>query len=109
MEKSEQKVVGPVRPRRKRQEMMSLLRAFEKTNGITVKEFCRQHHIGEGTFYNFRKRYQQSRSKSASPSGFIAIAPSTTREQYTDRLFAEVKGIKLYQPVTAEYLKSLAQ
>ena len=105
MENSEQR---SARPRCSRQEMVSLLKAYEKTNGITVKEFCRQHRIGEGTFYNFRKRCQQVKSKPARTTGFIAIAPSTTREQYTDRLFAEVNGIKLYQPVTAEYLKSLA-
>lgn len=105
MEKSEQKAS---RTRRSRQDMESLLKEFEKRDGITVKAFCRQYGIGEGTFYHFRKRYQQSKSKPSSTAGFIAIGPSSVQEGHTVRLFAEVKGIKLYQPVTAEYLKILA-
>lgn len=104
MEQSEQK---PSRGRRNRQELLSLLKAFEKSEGLTVKAFCAMHHIGEGAFYSFRKRYYHKKAKQVKPSGFIQIKPPAA-EARPGLLFAEVKGIKLYQPVSADYLKTLA-
>jgi hypothetical protein len=103
MKKEEQKAR---RLRRTHSELESLLKEFESSKDITIKEFCRQHQLGEGTFYNFRKRYRQHSSKADRTGKFIAIT-SVSQERVAERLFAEVNGIRLYQPVTAEYLKSL--
>jgi hypothetical protein len=104
MEQSEQKRSGS---RRNRQELIALVKKFEKSEGITVKAFCALHNIGEGAFYSFRKRYYHKRAKPEKPTGFIKIRP-TAAEGKPGILFAEVKGIRLYQPVSADYLKALA-
>jgi len=102
----EQTEVKPVKIRRTRQQITQLLRAYDKSEGITVKDFCRKHDISEGAFYSARKRH---RPKNAEPrtSGFIAFQPPAAKES-ASVLFAEVKGIRLYQAVPAEYLKTLA-
>lgn len=104
MEQSEQKLSGG---RRNRQELITLLKKFEKSEGVTVKAFCALHNIGEGAFYSFRKRYYHKTAKPEKHTGFIKIKP-TAAEGRPGLLFAEVKGIKLYQPVCADYLKTLA-
>ncbi len=95
------------RLRRTRSEMESLLKKFERSKGASVKEFCRRHELGEGAFYNFRKKYRQQLPMAGGPEQFIAIESAVRPEGQAERLFAEVNGIRLYQPVTAEYLKSL--
>lgn len=104
MEQSEQKASGG---RRSRQEFTALLKEFERSKGVTVKAFCALHTIGEGAFYSFRKRYYQKNAKPDKPVGFIHIKP-TDGNGRPGVLFAEVRGIKLYQPVSADYLKILA-
>lgn len=105
MEQLEQKVSGGRRSRQA--EFTSLLKEFEKSKGVTVKAFCSLHNIGEGAFYSFRKRYYQKKTKPEKPAGFIRIKPTDGNGQ-PGVLFAEVRGIKLYQPVSADYLKTLA-
>jgi hypothetical protein len=104
MEQSEPKTFGG---RRSRQELAALLKEFEKSEGVTVKAFCALHNIGEGAFYSFRKRYYHKNAKPDKAAGFIHIKP-TDGNGRPGVLFAEVRGIKLYQPVPADYLKTLA-
>lgn len=74
---------------------------------MTVKAFCKLHQISEGSFYSARKRYRSSVTSLSKQSGFIAIAPPVALKESGSGLFAEVKGIKLYQAVPADYLKAL--
>lgn len=104
MEEVEQ---NPLGKRRSRQELTSLLKKFEKCEGITAKAFCQLHQITESAFYRFRARYHK-KAEAAKQAGFIEIKPHTVAEERPGILFAEVKGIKLYQPVSADYLKTLA-
>ena len=96
----EQIISHPRRVRRSAEEIIHLLTEFEKAN-VSVKEFCATHNISRASFHKWQSRY-----KSKEPiAGFVPlqiaslIAPAV--------LFAEVKGIKIYQPVTAAYLKEL--
>jgi transposase-like protein len=93
--------------RRSREQLRGLLTEFEKQPGMTVKAFCRLHQITEGSFYTARKRYRSSELlKQPSSPGFIAMgAPAFN--QTGANLFAEVNGIRLFQAVSADYLKSL--
>jgi hypothetical protein len=104
MEQTEQK---PVLKRRSRQELITLLKEFEKCEGVTAKAFCQLHQIRESAFYSFRKRFHK-KVKAAKPAGFVQIKPPIATSDRPGVLFAEVKGIKLYQPVSADYLKTLA-
>jgi hypothetical protein len=93
--------------KRTREQILQIIAQYKKAEGLTVKEFCRQHGISEGSFYSFRNRYglkQQSKHKSG---GFITITAPMLKDS-TNALFAEVNGIKIYQVVPADYLKTLA-
>jgi|SRR6185437_3591500 len=102
----EQTAPESIKIKRTRQEIVQLLREYDKSQGMTAKEFCQKHQISEGAFYSARKR-QRSKNDEAQKSGFIALQPPAGKER-SGVLFAEVKGIRLYQAVPAEYLKMLA-
>ena len=93
--------------KRTREQILQILSLYEKSQGLTVKEFCRQHNISEGSFYSFRSRYGFKNKAKDKTGGFIAIAPPMLKDSPT-ALFAEVNGIKIYQAVSADYLKFLA-
>ena len=91
------------RSRRTSAEIKQLLEAFSHS-AISAKEFCMQHDISEAGFYKWRSRYGDSPSENTNnfvmlKEGAAAVAQST--------LFAEVKGMRIYQPVAASYLKEL--
>ena len=87
------------------EEILQLLEEFEYCGGMTVKEFSKLHGISDATFYNWRKRYSGKRADNRKPGGFIEILPSPANT--SAGLFAEIRGIKLFQAVPAEYLKTL--
>lgn len=106
MEELEQeKRKSPVR--RTRKQIIKLLKEFEGTEGLTVIDFCKQHDVNKSNFYNWQKRYGSKQSPLSKPKGFVAVEV-TSPIASAPSLFAEVKGIRLYQMVTAEYLKTLA-
>ena len=72
----------------------------QQQSGLSIQAFCAQHSIPPGSFHNWKKKHGAG---SVGSSAFtpVQISPSVT-------LFAEVKGIRLYQPVSAGYLKELA-
>lgn len=88
------------------QQIQNLLKEFEEGD-FSVKQFCGSHNIGKATFYKWKSRYKIKTKKQDSPGRFasIQIIPSASHCQAT--LFAEVNGIKIYQPVAAAYLKEL--
>ena len=94
--------------RRNKQAILQLLEEFSKS-GMGVKSFCNRYSIGRSTFHKWQSRYNHKREArglvTAGP-GFAAIDVINAAGQ-SSMLFAEVKGIKLYQPVTAAYLKEL--
>ncbi len=103
MEQSDKKaaVIKPTK-----EGMLELVREYDKSQGMTIKAYCRLHQISEGSFYSARSHYRSPGSATHKPTGFIAIAPPAFKES-SGTLFAEVGGIKLYQAVPAEYLKEL--
>ena len=104
MEQTEKK---PLIGKRTREQILQIISEYEKGHGLTVKEFCRQKGISEGTFYSFRSRYRFKNQAKYKSGGFIAITTPVLKES-SNALFAEVNGIKIYQAVPADYLKTLA-
>lgn len=91
-----------VRTRRTHQQIRELLAEFS-TTGCTVKEFCAAHQISKATFHKW-----QSGSKVKSTGGPRAgFAKVVVNSSSANALFAEVNGIRFYQPVSASYLKEL--
>jgi hypothetical protein len=71
----------------------------QRQSGQSIKSFCAALGIAEGTFHNWKHRYE---AKESARPGFatVQIIPEPG-------LFAMVGGIKIYQPVPAAYLKEL--
>lgn len=93
-------------PRRSKSQMLELLGEYDKHPGMTVKAFCKVHQVNESSFYTARKRYVYAGKPVPKQAGFIAI-PSPGLSGSAGTLFAEVNGIRLYQAVSADYLKAL--
>ncbi len=93
------------RIRRTSVEIKKLLNEFTEGT-VNAKEFCMLHNITEAVFYKWRSRY--SDTVSANRDGFFTIkqARSSSAPNATT-LFAEVNGIRIYQPVAASYLKEI--
>ena len=96
-----------VRRQRTPEEIIKLLEEYENSQGVTVKEYCAMIGVSDAAFYGWRKMYGSKPGAEERQAGFIELIPSEN-VLVPQSLFAEVKGIKLYQPVAAEYLKALA-
>ena len=96
----------PRAPRRSKDQLLALLAEYDKTTGMTIKDFCKLHKVTGGSFYTARKRQRAAAALKKQSSGFIAIKRPAP-DQTVATLFAEVKGIRLYQHVPVDYLKAL--
>ena len=102
----EASVIKSGKNRRSLQEIIQLVKSFDSSNGKTIKAYCKEQQISEAAFYSARNRYLLKNKPPHKP-GFIPIQP-VMGNQKTSMLFAEVNGIRIYQCVPAEYLKTLA-
>ena len=97
----------PTKRRRTQSEILVLLNDYE--NGNTgIADFCITHDICRATFNKWCNRYKNNTVKQNEQNGFATLQITGDHRRGVVTLFAEVKGIKLYQPVTASYLKELA-
>ncbi len=86
---------------RSQSEILELLKE-QQQSGISVRAFCAERIIPEGSFHNWKKRYIAA-DEAADRKGFAQVELAAAAAS----VFAEVNGIKLYQPVSAAYLKEL--
>ncbi len=100
--------------RRSEQEKLELISQWEKS-GLSIKQFCHQHHFSDSLFHSWLNKYRRHNQTAPAQNGdFLALpitAPAATAEDCFS-LYAEVilKGgsrIKLYQPVSVDYLRTL--
>jgi hypothetical protein len=97
---------GMSKQRKTEQEIIQLMEDFEKSGAMTVKEFCEAYEISNATFYNWQKIYR-SRNQNEN-EGFLSLdVIASPADDTTSTLFAEVKGIRFYQEVSALFLKEL--
>jgi len=87
------------RSRRTAKEIRGLLELFD-SSGLSAKQFCTTNSISETVFYKWRGRYRTVEQKNEFIPLQVASSPSCS-------LFAEVKGIRIYQVVSASFLKEL--
>ena len=87
------------RSRRSSKEIKELLELFD-SSGISVKQFCSSNGISETVFYKWRGRYRMVEEKNE----FIPLQLASSS---SPGLFAEVNGIRIYQVVSASFLKEL--
>jgi len=101
-----EQIVDARRARRTRKEITNLLSEFEKSD-LTVNDFCKQHHISTGNFHKWKSRYKSKAVSRKLIPGFATVDIVGASQTDLPGLFAEVNGIKIYQPVAARYLKEL--
>lgn len=96
-----------LRGMRTKEDMFELITKHDKGT-ITVKEFCQLHGLTQGIFYYWQKKYHTESSESVGQSGFVQLQVEDTQHAGTHQgLFAEIRGIRLFQAVPASYLKEL--
>jgi transposase-like protein len=103
----EQNTNESVRRRRNNDEIIKLLAEFEKSP-VSIKEFCGRHSISNATFYKWQNKYRDKTGEGLGPTGFAHLQISSSSANTVASLFAEVKGIRIYQSVAASYLKELS-
>ena len=91
------------RTRRTSEEIKKLLELFSQS-GISANDFCILHGISEVLFSKWRSRYL---NKQALKENNFVLLHNTSGMENASFLFAEVKGIRIFQAVTASYLKEL--
>jgi hypothetical protein len=93
-----------VRIFRDKQAILQLLEECKKSN-LSVKAFCANNVIPQGSYHNWKKKYDSSQVEL--PQGFARLQINSSPSLTNPGLFAEVGSIKIYQPVAAAYLKEL--
>lgn len=91
------------RVRRTRNEIAELLTKFNASK-LTSTRFCELHQLHKPTFHKWISRAKTRSKKVVQAGGF---APIEVKAVPGPALFAEVKGVRIYQPVAASYLKEL--
>jgi len=92
--------------KRSKEEIMLLLEECRQS-GVRVKEFVKLKGIHEATYYNWRNKYGGKQGKQKGQAGFATLKINRAAVAHAAVLFTEVKGIKIYHPVAAAYLKEL--
>ncbi|WPV67056.1 IS66 family insertion sequence element accessory protein TnpA [Chitinophaga sp. LS1] len=92
-----------------KEEYMFSLIAEQATSGQSIKSFCARHGIPSGKWFYWQKRYQQRNLEAHSENGsftLLQISPDVV-SSIDSAIFAEYKGMKIYRPVPASFLKEL--
>jgi len=97
---------NPLQSKRSAEEMQFLLDE-QASSGLTVKQFCNDHHLSQGIFYYWQKRLRGEVANKKGPAGFRQIAVKPENCFSNGQLFAEYKGIRFYQEPSVAFLKQL--
>jgi Transposase. len=99
-----EQLVKVPRQRRTNQQILQLLNEFNKS-GMKVIDFCKEKDIHVGNFHKWKSRYKSVTASSNKKQAFAKL--DVIGSASSASLFAEVNGIRLYQPVSASFLKEL--
>lgn len=91
------------RPRRTVAEVKKILALFIES-GNSAQQFCNDHNLSAAVFYKWRSRY--ALKATVKKGNFVQLTPPANSAASWP-LFAEVRGIRIYQVVPAAYLKEL--
>lgn len=87
---------------RGKDEILALL-GQQQQSGISVRAFCKLNQLSESSFNNWVSRHKKESVQPEESFATVHIQPASA-----GALFAEIGGIKIYQPVSAGFLKELA-
>lgn len=93
---------------KRRAEAMFALVQDQHDSKLSVKNFCEQNNLSEGTFYYWRKKYLDTAKPATDRHmGNFSLLQVDDQTGSSSELFAEYKGLKLYRQVPVSYLKEL--
>lgn len=84
---------------RRKDEIVKILQE-QSESGQNIRSFCDARGIGCGTFHRWKQKFGKSEAVARSGFAPLHIMPEPG-------LFATVGSIRIYQPVSAAYLKEL--
>lgn len=76
-------------------------------SGMIISEYCRANKISEGSFYYWLKKVKDAASAPLTAPTVVPLKIIEPPHEPVSNIFAEVRGITLFQPVSAEYLLTL--
>jgi hypothetical protein len=95
------------RPKHSKEAIAELLSEFSGS-GMTIAAFCAAKDIAPGSFHKWQSKCKAQYQNPAEPvAGFAELQVVPSADYVAAALFAEVKGIRIFQPVAASYLKEL--
>jgi len=97
---------NPLHRKRSSEEMQYLL-GEQASSGLSVKQFCKEHHLSEAVFYYWQKKLKGGKPAKVSLVGFREIVVKSGNGSFSEHLFAEYKGIRFYQEPSVALLKQL--
>ena len=86
---------------------MQFLLNGQASSGLSVKQYCKEHHVSEAVFYYWQKKLKGEKAAKVSRAGFKKIAVNADNKLFSEYLFAEYKGIRFYQEPSVSFLKQL--
>lgn len=93
---------------KRRADSMFALIDEQHASKLSVKDFCQQNNLSEGTFYYWRKKYLDgAKPVNDRHVGNFSLLQVDDQINSSSELFAEYKGLKLYRQVPVSYLKEL--
>lgn len=99
--------------KRTEQEKLDLIEQWEKS-GLPIKTFSDQHQFSDSIFHSWLNKYRRNKKISKVQKAFVPvqIKSSSLLLENSNSLYAEVvtaKGnqVKLYQPVSVDFLHKL--
>ncbi|HEY1869595.1 MAG TPA: hypothetical protein VGG71_00985 [Chitinophagaceae bacterium] len=98
----EMEVANPTGVKRRYEEIFSLLEECRNSN-MSMKEFVKLKGTHKTTYYNWRNKYCIKDVKQKQKTGFSTLEIKPSLFMDADRLFVQVWGNKIYQPVTSVY------
>ncbi len=98
--------VKQVRIFRSKEAIIQLLTEYSRSN-LSIKAFCFCKNIPQASFHNWKKKYISHTVRPGKQQGFTALQITPSIPVIGPALFAEIKGIRIYQRVDAVYLKEL--
>jgi hypothetical protein len=88
-------------------EKLHFLLGEQASSGLTVKEFCEEHHLSQAVFYYWQKKFRGERAIKEVSAGFREIEVKAENSPVFGHVFAEYKGILFYREPSVSLLKQL--
>lgn len=106
------KSVKRVFVKRTSQEKLDLIDQWEKS-GLPIKRFCEQHKFSDSLFHTWLNKYRRNKKSLPAEKPFLPLqvsgSPSVTADAhpYAEIITANGNQVKLFQPVSVDFLRKL--